>query len=401
LALAISNARLYTPWQVIGPGWLLVEGDRIRALGPGAPAQLPPGTQTLDLGGRLLAPGFIDLHLHGGSGWDVMDESEQALPAISRFVARFGCTGFLPTTITAGPAHITRRLAAIAQAAQDQPQGARVLGAHVEGPYFNPVTAGAQPPQYLRNPDPEHAERMLGEALPWVRTFSLAPELPGALPTIAWLADQGIVPCLGHTNATYDQFREAMAAGARHATHLYSAMRPFDKRDPGIIGGVWTDERCSAEVICDLVHAHPAALEVARQTKGPDRLVLVSDAMKATGQPPGVYELGSQRVMVDEQVALLSGSLDEPAQAVLAGSVLTLDRALANAHLALGWPLPEVLACLGLNPARVIGLDAHKGRLQPGYDADLVVLEPDLRVWGTMVGGEWVYLRGKETAGGA
>ncbi len=387
MSLALVNARLYTPCQAIEPGWVLVEGERLAGVGAG-PA--PAADHTLDLGGRLLAPGFIDIHTHGAVGFDVMDEAADALPAISAFLAEHGCTGWLPTTLTAQPERITRRLAAIAEAAQGKPQGARVLGAHVEGPYFSLRGTGAQPAQYLDDPTPEKAARLLGDALPWVRTLSLAPELPGAVETIGWLAGQGIAPCLGHTWATYEQFQAAVAAGARHATHLYSAMRPFDKRDPGIIGGVWTQPGFTAEVICDLIHAHPAALQVARTTKGPDDLVLVTDAMLATGRPPGRYELGGQEVMVDERVALLSGSLDDPANAVLAGSVLTIDQAVRNAHLRLGWPLPEVLACVTANPARVIGLADRKGRLQAGYDADLVVLDGDLAVMGTMVGGEWM-----------
>ena len=390
MSLFLVNAVTYTPWQVTSPGWLEVAGERIAALGSGEPA-VPPGSQVLDLNGRRLVPGFIDLHIHGARGWDVMDESPDALPTISRFLVQHGCTGFLATTLTADLEHISRRLGAIARAAEGKPQGARVLGAHVEGPYFNPEAAGAQPPQYLKSPDPQEAACLLGDHLPWVRTFSLAPELPGALPTIEWLAGHGVVPCLGHTMATYDQFRAAVAAGARHATHLYSAMRTFHHRDPGIVAGIWNEHGFSAEVICDLVHAHPAALGVARRMKGPDQLVMVTDAMKATGQPPGRYDLGGQEVTVDGRAALLSGSLDEPARAVLAGSVLTLEVALRNVHLRLGWSLPEALACLTANPARVIGLDDRKGRLQPGYDADLVVLEPDLSVWGVMVAGGWAY----------
>jgi len=387
---AIVNARLHTPWEVISPGWLRVEGGRIAAMGTGVP-DLPPGEQVLDVGGRVVAPGFIDLHLHGAAGWDVMDEDVGGLPAISAFLARHGCTAWLAATMTAAAPAITRRLQAIARAAQAKPHGARLLGAYVEGPFFNPQGAGAQPPEFLEHPTPQKAAALLGEARPWVKVVSLSPELPGALDTIRWLAAEGIVPALGHTWATYDETQAALAAGARHATHLYSAMRPFDKRDPGVIAAVWTDERCSAEVICDLIHAHPAALEVARKMKGPDRLVMITDAMLATGQPPGEYRLGGQPVQVDGRVALLSGSLDDPAHAVLAGSVLTQDRALGNVHRALGWSLPEALAYLSLNPARVLGLDGNRGRLYPGYEADIVVLEADLEIWGTMVGGEWVY----------
>lgn len=391
--LALTGAEIYTPQHIIRGGVVLVEDGRISAVGPHV--QVPPTAQTIDCSGRKIAPGFIDLQIIGCLGHDVMvgDAGESALK-MAEVLPRFGVTGFLPTPITAPVEQLAEKVASIGKAMQRQQQGARILGVHVEGPFFNPARAGAQPPGHLREPTREDCELLLRAGEGVVKIISIAPEVPGALEAIRLFSRNGVVCSAAHTDATLEQFRAGVEAGIRMATHLYSAMRPFQHRDPGIIAGVWTDERVAATVIADLIHAQPAALEVARRQKGPRNLILVTDAMQATGMPEGEYVLAGQKVTVTRGAALLSGSLDEPAKAVLAGSVLTMDRAVRNLALTLEWPLREALGYCTANPARILGLEGRKGVIAPGADADVVILNPDLTVHATMVAGRFAFRSG-------
>jgi len=391
--LALTGADIYTPQNIIHGGVVLIEDGRIAAIGPHV--DVPAGAEAIDCSGKKIAPGFIDIQIIGCLGHDVMvgDAGESALK-MAEVLPRFGVTGFLPTPITAPVEELAERVASIRRAMQKQRDGARILGVHVEGPFFNPQRAGAQPPGYLREPTREDCELLLKAGDGDLKVISIAPEVPGALEAIRMFSGNGVVCAAAHTDATLEQFRAGVEAGIRLATHLYSAMRPFHHRDPGIIAGAWTDDRVAASVIPDLIHAHPAALEVARRQKGPRNLILVTDAMQATGMPEGEYVLAGQKVTVARGVAVLSGSLDEPAKAVLAGSVLTMDRAVRNLALTLGWPLREVLGYCTTNPARVIGFEGRKGSIAPGADADLVILNEDLTVSATMVGGRFAFRSG-------
>lgn len=389
----LKARRIYTPDEVVLHGAALIEGGKIVAVGPHVGE--PRAAEIVDFGDRSIVPGFIDIQIIGSLGHDVMQgNAGEAALGLAEVLPRFGVTAFLPTPVTAPVKELAERVASIRAAMQRQVGGARILGIHVEGPFFNPKRAGAQPPGSIVEPTPADCEALLRAADGALKIISIAPEVPGALEAIRFFSQRGVVCSAGHTDATLEEFRAGVEAGIRLATHLYSAMRPFMHRDPGIIAGVWSEERVAASIIADLLHAHPTALAVARKMKGPRNLILITDAVGAAGLPDGEYSLAGQKVRLERGAMLLSGSRDDLANAVLAGSVLTMDQAVRNLALTLGWPLNEVLRYAAANPARIIGLEGRKGVIAPRADADLAVLNEDLTVFAAMAGGEFVFRAG-------
>jgi N-acetylglucosamine-6-phosphate deacetylase len=373
----LINGRLALPGGELRRGWLRVEGGRIAALGEGdAPG---PGR---DLGGALLAPGFIDVHVHGAAGAEFLDADPAERAAILRAHARGGTTGLLATTVTASHERLLRAVQALA-AAEPVDGGAALLGIHLEGPYLCERHRGAQDPAHLRPPDRAELDALLAAGP--VRLVTLAPELPGAPETIGRLAGAGVVASVGHTDATYAQAMAAFDAGARHATHLFNGMRPFHHREPGVIGAALDRDDVTCELICDGEHVDPAAIRLVHRLKGAGRSVLVTDAMSAAGLGDGEYRIGDLPVRVRGGRAELADS------ETLAGSTLTMGAAVRNAVRLAGLPLADALRMASATPARVLGLEGSKGALAPGFDADLVVLDDALAVTATMVAGAWVH----------
>jgi len=327
---------------------------------------------------------LIDIHIHGSNGLDTMDGKAESIAGLSAFVAAHGVTGFLPTTVAAPLSQIEQALQAVRQAVDSGLPGAQVLGVHLEGPFFNRRRAGAQPLDWCVDPGDDALRRLLAPGEGLTRMISLAPELPGALAAIETFARHGIVVSIGHTDATYEQTQAAFAAGARHITHLFNAMSPLHHREPGVIGAALTTDGVTVQLIADGLHLHPAILNLAVRCKGVAELVLITDAIAGTGLPDGEYTMGPQQVIVR------NGEARTPA-GNLAGSTLTLERAVANMVRLAGVPLPAALQMATLNPARVLGLERRKGRLAPGYDADMVALDADFHVHLTMVGGQIIY----------
>jgi len=376
----LTNARVAGPAGDVRPGWLRTAGERIAAVGHGdAPADA--GVSVRDLGGRVLAPGFIDVHVHGAAGAEFLDAGTEELAAILRLHARGGTTGLLATTVTASPERLDAAVRALA-AASPVADGAAILGVHLEGPYLCAKRRGAQDPRHLRAPDAAELDRLLGSAP--VRLMTLAPELPGALAAIERLVRAGAVASVGHTDATYAQAAAAFDAGATHATHLFNGMRPFHHREPGVIGAALDRPEVTCELICDGLHVDPAAMRLAQRLKGSGRTVLVTDAMRAAGLGDGRYRLGHLPVRVRDGRAELEGS------GTLAGSTLTMGAAVRNAVALMGVSLGDAIRMASSTPARVLGLQARKGALAPGRDADLVVLDDDLEVSATMIAGRWI-----------
>ncbi len=332
-----------------------------------------------DLGDRWLAPGFIDTHVHGGGGAQCNTADPEEIAAMAGFHAGHGTTALLPTLVPAPAAELRTALTAIASA-RERPGGAAILGAHLEGPYLSPVRPGAlDPAMFLvpgRAPDPRlHAG---------VRMMTLAPELPGAHELIRLLSGAGVVVSLGHTDADYAQTTAAVQAGARSVTHLFNAMAPFHHRAVGAVGAALEHSALNCELICDGRHVDPAAMRIALRAKTPAGIRLVTDAIAAAGMPDGRYRLGARAVDVAGGRARLAGSEG------LAGSTLTMDTAVANAVSWLGLEVQDAVALASTNPARLLGLEARKGSIAPGLDADLVVLDDDLHARGTMIAGAWV-----------
>jgi N-acetylglucosamine-6-phosphate deacetylase len=375
--LVLTGARVVTPDEDHASGWVAISEGRIDAVGGIADAP-PPAAQALALDGRIVVPGFVDLHVHGGGGAQFTDGDPDACVRAARFHAAHGTTALLATTVTASPDALLAAVRAIAEAMAGEPL---IVGAHLEGPWLSHERRGAQDPAHLRPPDVAELAELVDAAAGNVRMVSLAPELPGAIATIEAAVAAGAVAALAHTDATYDQAIAAVEAGARHAVHTFNGMRPLHHREPGVIGAVLDRSEVTCEVIADGLHVHPAAIRLVARAKG-DGLVLVTDAIEAAGLGDGAYRLGGGVVEVRNGRAVTP-------EGSLAGSTLTMDAAVRNAHRWLGVDLAAAVALATRHPARVIGLEGRKGRLAPGHDADLVVLDEALRPVATMVGGRW------------
>src|SRR4051794_10396286 len=380
--LVLVAGAVHTPDERLAPGWVHVRDGRIAAVGSGAPRATDPRVVALP-DRAIVAPGFVDLHVHGGGGAQVGPDPD-AIAGVARFHARHGTTALLATTVPASADALARTVGAIAAVASEAPTDrARVLGSHLEGPFVSAARPGALDVRHLRAPDRAELERLLDAGAGPVRAIVIAPELPGALDLVAAAAGAGALVGLGHSDATYAEALAAIDRGARVATHVLNAMRALHHREPGIIGSALADERMTTELIADGVHVHPAVLAIVHAAKGAGAVSLVTDAMQAAGLPDGEYALGDQAIAV-------AGGEARTAAGALAGSTLTMDRAVRVAVEQAGIPLPDALAMASATPAALLGPDGTAGRLVPGAHADLVVLDAALHAIGTMVAGRWV-----------
>ncbi len=385
-ATAIYASRILTPQEEFTDCVIVVEGGRITGIGHRDEVHIPPGAKDYVASGMTVVPGFVDVHIHGAGGHDVMEATPEALDRITATVARFGTTSIVATTVSAPVEDTCRSLEGIAQyirshqsIADNARFGAEILGMHLEGPFINKARRGVHPANSIAQPSSETLEKFRAAAGGLARILTVAPELPGALELIAAAVADGMVVAVGHTDADYAQARAAIKAGARHAVHVYNAMRPFTHRDPGVISAILTDTEVTAEIIADGVHVAGPAIQVLLGTKGFDTVLLVSDGTAATGMRDGNYRLGNFEVTVKDGVCRNS-------EGKLAGSTLTLDRALRYV-VELGVPFVDALRMATILPARRLGLAGKKGILAIGADADLVVLTPDLHVAGVMTRG--------------
>lgn len=382
--LLIHNARLFTPHQPGRSGWLLAERGRIHSIGSGQAPLFSEETslQRLDAEGNLLLPGFIDLHVHGAMGHELMDASPGGLEEMARFYASHGVTSFLATTWTASRDSITKALQLVDEMQGPIRGGATLLGAHLEGPYLNPARCGAQDVNLIRRADREEALQFLETGV--IRLLALSPEFEENL----WLIDEcvrrGITVSAAHTAATYEQMQAAAALGVSQVTHCFNAMQGLGHRKPGTVGAALTLPQISCELIADNIHVHPAVQKILVDVKTPSGVILVTDAIRAAGLPDGEYKLDERSVHIqDGAVRLTDGTL--------AGSVLTMESALRNVCSATGRPLAEMWATSSLNAARAIGVSSSKGSLEVGKDADLTLLDKSFQVQLTVAHGEIVF----------
>jgi len=372
----LHAARALTPKVEISDAGILIRNDVIEAIGPRAGMSVPANGKEIVADQQIAVPGFVDVHIHGASGHDVMEATNEALGAVARTVAGHGTTSFVATTVTASPEDTCRSVEGIArfiavQHETDEPR-AEVLGIHYEGPFISAARRGVHPLEWIQLPSAELLEKFLHAASGNARILTIAPELLGVTPCIDTARKAGLVVAIGHTDATYEQARAAIARGARHAVHVYNAMRPFSHRDSGVIGAVLTSPEVTAELIADGVHVEEAAMRLLLQAKGAGCVILVSDGISATGMPDGRYTLGTFEVTVARGVARNS-------EGRLAGSTLTLDRALRKI-VALGVPLADAVGMLTTNPATLLGIEFKKGVLRSGADADIVLLDESLHI---------------------
>jgi N-acetylglucosamine-6-phosphate deacetylase len=383
--LALTAKKLVTPTEIVEQALVLVAEGKIVEVAARAARAVPSGATTLDLGEGVLAPGYIDLHIHGSGGCDVMDDAADALPTVERLLARHGVTGYYPTTVTAPMDATLRALERLANtiesrapASDDSKPAPCPLGIHLEGPFLSHLRKGVHPTAHLLPPTVEAFERFWQAARGHVRMMTIAPELEGATDVIAEAARRGVCVSLGHSDADFDATERGVSAGARHATHTFNAMRPLNHRGPGILGAVLTDSRLSADIIADGVHIDPAVIKLFANAKGPEQTVLITDATAPAGMPEGRYHLGFFEVEVKGGKVMADGKL--------AGSVLTMDNAVRNLARFSGWSLAQAVAAASRNPARVARL-VNKGVIAAGADADFVVLNSAGEVLRTFVAG--------------
>ncbi len=359
---------------------MLIEDGKIAAVGPGVSAG--ERCEVIDASGLIVAPGYVDVHVHGSAGHDTMDGTTEAIAGMAKFFATRGVTSFCPTTLTASREAIMASVKAVHECQQNPPEGARPLGVHLEGPYIEVGKKGAQPEQYVRPAEADEYREFF--SLGNIKAITLAPEIEENKDLISFARSRGAAAVVGHSDASYEQLAEAVKLGLNHATHTFNQMGPLHHRKPGTVGGVLLLDEIYAEFIADGVHLHPAIVDLIVRLKGPDRAVAITDAISGAGMPDGEYELGGQKIVVkDGAVRLADGTL--------AGSCLTLDRAVRNIAKFTGRPVAECIRMATLTPARSIGVADRKGSLEPGKDADVVLLTPDLEVKATMVMGEVVY----------
>lgn len=388
--LKIYNGQIVTPGGIIPNGTVLVAGGKILAVGDVGGDF--PGAIEIDANGQYIAPGFIDIHVHGGGGFDFMDNTVEAFLAIAETHARYGTTALLPTTLTSSREDLEETLRTYESAAKQNTNGAQFLGMHLEGPYFALSQAGAQDPRYIRDPDPKEYREIL-EQYPFITRWSAAPERPGAQELGRYLTSKGVLAAIAHTDAVYDDVAEAVRNGYSLATHLYSGMSGVSRRNgfryAGVIESAFLIDEIDVEIIADGIHLPPPLLQLVYKIKGPERTALITDAMRAAGTYVKESILGSLKnglhVIVEDGVAKL------PDRSAFAGSVATFDRLVKNMITLAGVPLRQAVQMASATPARMLGLERRKGAIAAGMDADIVIFDDDIRIKTTIINGKIIY----------
>jgi N-acetylglucosamine-6-phosphate deacetylase len=402
----LIGGMVLTPLRIIHPGVVVVEGDRIATVSDIKNFRVKAGFREIDVSGLYVAPGFIDIHVHGGGGHDVMEGSLEALAVIAQAHAEGGTTSWLATTLTAPIDEIEKALQAIEKAMEAPPIGAKLLGAHLEGPYVHPEQAGAQNPMYLKLPNPGEYNDLLNK-FSCIKRVSAAPELPGALELGQELRRRGILAAIGHSNATYQQVLKAIEAGFSHVTHIYSGMSSVRRvqayRFAGVLEAALLLDQLTTEMIADGHHLPPSLMRLILKVKGTERVCAVTDAIAAAGLGPGRYRLGGLDVVVEDEVPeeyeIQLGKGNYVAKLVdrsaFAGSAALMNMLVRNLANFVGLPLIEAVKMATWTPARILGVSNERGLLAPGMKADLVVFDDNFDVHMTIVEGNVVFARPK------
>jgi N-acetylglucosamine-6-phosphate deacetylase len=376
--------QLLTPLERIDDAALVIEDGIILAVGAREDISTPDNARVVDFGDAILTPGLIDIHIHGGAGYDVMEGSEAGLAAVERLLAKHGVTSYCPTTMTAPMAETLASLEKLGEAVnraktEAQADRAQPIGIHLEGPFLSHARCGVHAPVHLQPASARVFAPMWDAAGGNIRMLTIAPELTGALELISDATRRGVRVSIGHTNASMAEATAGMKAGARHATHTFNAMRRMEHRDPGVLGAILTNDTLTADIIVDGLHVEPEIVDLFVRAKGLDRAVLITDATSATGMPDGIYRLGSFEVQVRDGRCEAHGKL--------AGSVLTMDRAISNVMKFARLTFQDSIRLATLNPACALGIEDRKGMLKPGADADVAVFSRAGEVQRTIVRG--------------
>ncbi len=381
MALTIKNGTVVTPLDVFAEADVLIEETRITGVGPGLAAH--GSGEVIDAGGLLVAPGYVDIHVHGSAGHDTMDGTREAIVGMAAYFAKHGVTSFCPSTMTLGAEAIMKAVRNVYECQQHPVAGAQPLGVHLEGPYIDISMKGAQPEQFVRPASAEEYADFF--SLGNIRMISLAPEIEANKELIGFARSRGAAVAVGHSSATYEQMVEAVGLGLNQSTHTFNQMAGLHHRKPGTVGAALLIPHIYAQFICDGVHLHPAVVDMIVRLKGPDKAVAITDAINGAGMPNGEYELGGQKIIVKDGAVRLADGI------TLAGSCLAMDAAVRNITEFADTCVCDAIRMATLTPARSVGRAHRKGSLEPGKDADIVLLNEDLEVVATVVMGEVVY----------
>ncbi len=383
MKLALIGGKIITPFRTVKNGTLVIEDGVISELGKISDVMIPDGCKLIDVSGRTVAPGFVDLLVHGGGGVGFADEEPDSIERASQYFLRHGSTTLLASLYAKPKEELLADLRRVADHIQKNPDS-NVFGIHMEGPYLNPSLKGAMNEDYLWTPSVESWEWMWEASRGLIKIMTIAPELPGAIDVMRAAARKGVVLSIGHSMATYDEIELAIDNGAAHVTHIFNAMSPFHHRDPGVILGSLLRNELKIELIADTLHVHPAVMEFLLKLKGANGIVLITDSIRAGGMHEGEYEFADQKVFMKEQKAYL-------ADGTLAGSTLTLNKAIKNMIQTANAKETDAFRMASLNGAKVLNVENKKGILAAGKDGDIVVLNDDYEVELTIMKGKIVY----------
>jgi N-acetylglucosamine-6-phosphate deacetylase len=389
-AILLQGIQIYTEGKWIGNGYIKIKDQKIVEVGQTENLSMQEEFEVLDIPLQYKAvPGFIDVHIHGANGADTMDSTREALDIMTQALPGEGTTSFLATTITQEEKQIEKALVNASEYIKDHqtPGKAEILGIHLEGPFVNPKKAGAQPIQYIIEPNLELFKKWEQLSSQTIKLVTLAPEQSGGLEMIRYLKAKGIIASIGHTDATYDEVTEAIDAGANHVTHLYNQMKGLHHREPGTLGAALLKEELKAELIVDGVHVNPEMVKLAYMQKGKKGIILITDSMRAKCLKNGHYDLGGQDVIVQDGRAVLSDG-------TLAGSILKLGQGVKNMLAFTGCGLEDAIEMAAVNPAKQLNVFDRKGTISEGKDADIVILDENHDVYMTICRGQVAYFKG-------
>lgn len=374
----LHNVQVVLHNKIVSSANVWISEGKIMRIDTGDLPILDEEHERIDGSGHLLVPGMIDVHIHGANGFDMMDGTEESIQEVSRACASSGCTSFLATSVSSTMEDLLEMIRSVKRVI-GQEAGAKIAGIHLEGPYLNPKRKGMQNEKYLRHPNLEEMKMIFQEAGSLIKMVTIAPELPGGMDLISFLKEKGVVIAIAHSDATYEEAKQAFTAGASHVTHCFNGMRPIHHRDPGLIVAAFEEKHVSLQAIVDNVHLHPAIIRLMHTLKGPEGMVLITDALQAMGMGDGNYIFGGHSVTVADGIARLEDG-------TLASSTVTMNEALRYT-VEIGISLIDAVQMASTTPANILGFQ-QKGEISTGFDADLVLLDDEFQVLWTMVGGQ-------------
>jgi len=382
--IALVNAVIITPFRIVQDQCILIENGKISQLAVKDKVLLPPNAKVIDLNGMIITPGFVDLHVHGAVGYSFNTADETALNAVSKFFLEHGTTLLLATLYLDEKKKLVKTIRHLARYCKQNQSESIIFGIHLEGPFINKKMKGALNEDYILKPNVDEWSQLRKAGRSFIKMMTIAPELAGSYDVMRAAAQDGVVLSIAHSQARYEDIEVAIDNGLSQVTHIFNAMHPVHHREPGVLTGALLNRELKVHLIADGIHVHPAVIQLLYKLKGPEGIILVTDAISATGTKNSIFEMAGKKVKIEDGMALLDDN-------TLAGSIVTLEKAVKVMVKKVGIPITEAVRMASLNPARVLGLDHKKGVLAVGKDADLVVMNEDFDVQMTIVNGQIKY----------